>query len=184
LAFGSNVGDHVMAGYKFLMRYYTAGDDIYLFGFSRGAYTARFLAEMLDHIGLLSSGNEDLETFAWKCFSDWQERKSSKTEKEREKTLRLYEFMKAFRETFCRPVNRVRFLGLFDTVNSVPRFENAWLGRSGFPYTARTSAKVIRHAVSIDERRAKFRVDLISGKTRQEEDNEDPQKTRKFHRYM
>jgi uncharacterized protein (DUF2235 family) len=39
---------------QFLMRYYTPGDDIYFFGFSRGAYTARFLAEMLDHVGLLS----------------------------------------------------------------------------------------------------------------------------------
>lgn len=33
--------------------------------------------------------------------------------------------------------------------------------RSKFPYTARSSAKVIRHAVSIDERRAKFRQDLM-----------------------
>lgn len=48
------------------------------------------------------------------------------------------------------------------TVNSVPRFENAWMQRSKFPYTARSSAKVIRHAVSIDERRAKFRSDLMS----------------------
>lgn len=47
-------------------------------------------------------------------------------------------------------------------VNSVPRFENAWMQRSKFPYTARSSAKVIRHAVSIDERRAKFRQDLMS----------------------
>lgn len=47
--------------------------------------------------------------------------------------------MKAFRETFARPVRRVRFLGLFDTVNAVPRFENAWLERSkGFPYTAQS----------------------------------------------
>jgi uncharacterized protein (DUF2235 family) len=50
-------------------------------------------------------------------------------------------------------------------VNSVPRFENAWMRRTKFPYSARSSAKVIRHAVSIDERRAKFRSDLISGKT-------------------
>ena len=47
-------------------------------------------------------------------------------------------------------------------VNSVPRFENAWMKRKKFPYTARSTAKVIRHAVSIDERRAKFRSDLIS----------------------
>lgn len=34
--------------------------------------------------------------------------------------------------------------------------------RSRFPYTAKMSADVIRHAVSIDERRAKFRQDLVS----------------------
>lgn len=45
---------HLLTLFQFLMRYYTPGDDIYFFGFSRGAYTARFLAEMLDHVGLLS----------------------------------------------------------------------------------------------------------------------------------
>lgn len=70
--------------------------------------------------------------------------------------------MCAFRETFSRPVRPIRFLGLFDTVNSVPHFENAWMQRSKFPYTARSSARIIRHAVSVDERRAKFRQDLIS----------------------
>lgn len=69
--------------------------------------------------------------------------------------------MKGFRETFSRSVGRIRFLGLFDTVNSVPRFETAWMQRSKFPYTARSSARVIRHAVSIDSRRAKFRQDLM-----------------------
>lgn len=53
------------------MRYYNVGDDIFLFGFSRGAYTARFLAEMLDHVGLLSAGNEEMATFAWKAFERW-----------------------------------------------------------------------------------------------------------------
>jgi uncharacterized protein (DUF2235 family) len=62
-ALGSSLDDHVMGGYKFLMRYYRTGDEIYLFGFSRGAYTARFLAEMIDHIGLLSQGNEELIHF-------------------------------------------------------------------------------------------------------------------------
>lgn len=57
-------------------------------------------------------------------------------------------------------------------VNSVPRFETAWMQRSKFPYTARSSAKVIRHAVSIDERRAKFRSDLISGREMAKKDKE------------
>ncbi|RAQ99794.1 short chain dehydrogenase reductase family [Stemphylium lycopersici] len=166
-AVGTSFDQHVMAGYKFLMRYYTPGDDIYFFGFSRGAYTARFLAEMLDHVGLLSAGNEEMCQFAWKTFQKWQcrlpeDKINNKQPGEKSEKQKLLAFMCAFRETFSRPVKSIRFLGLFDTVNSVPAFENAWMQRSRFPYTARSSANVIRHAVSIDERRAKFRQDLIS----------------------
>jgi uncharacterized protein (DUF2235 family) len=156
-AIGSSFDQHVVGGYRFLMRFYNPGDEIYIFGFSRGAYIARFLAEMLDYVGLLSHGNEEMVVFAWKAFSNWQSRQGSKTPEGIKKMKEMYAFMKGFRETFSRPVRRIRFLGLFDTVNSVPRFETAWMERSKFPYTARTSAKVIRHAVSIDERRAKFR---------------------------
>jgi len=77
--------------------------------------------------------------------------------------------------TSSRPVRRIRFLGLFDTVNSVPRFESAWMQRSKFPYTARSSAKVVRHAVSIDERRAKFRQDLVGGTEQQDDDDAEPE---------
>lgn len=160
-AIGSSFDQHVMGGYKFLMRYYVPGDDIYFFGFSRGSYIARFLAEMLDYIGLLEAGNEELIRFAWKTFAKWQQRRGQ-TDQDQEEKKKLFNYMKAFRETFSRPISRIRFMGLFDTVNSVPRFESAWMQRSKFPYTARSSALVIRHAVGIDERRAKFRQDLIS----------------------
>lgn len=49
-AIGTTFEYHVSAGYKFLMRFYSPGDAIYIFGFSRGAYTARFLAEMINVI--------------------------------------------------------------------------------------------------------------------------------------
>lgn len=165
-AVGSSFDQHVVGGYRFLMRFYSPGDEIYMFGFSRGAYIARFLAEMVDNIGLLSHGNEEMVKFAWKAFSEWQAREMATgdgkdAEESKKKRDEMYRFMKGFRETFSRPVGRIRFLGLFDTVNSVPRFEAAWMQRSKFPYTARSSAKVIRHAVSIDERRAKFRQDLM-----------------------
>jgi uncharacterized protein (DUF2235 family) len=166
-AIGSSFDQHVVGGYRFLMRFYSPGDEIYMFGFSRGAYIARFLAEMLDYIGLLSHGNEEMVKFAWKAFSQWQCRQGNVDHsdgvntKMEEKTREMYRFMKGFRETFSRPVGRIKFLGLFDTVNSVPRFETAWMQRSKFPYTARSSARYIRHAVSIDERRAKFRQDLM-----------------------
>ncbi|KAG5928850.1 hypothetical protein E4U42_007828 [Claviceps africana] len=168
-AIGSSFDQHVVGGYRFLMRFYKQGDEIYMFGFSRGAYIARFLAEMLDYIGLLCHGNEEMVKFAWKAFAQWQSRKPASNEDdshqddshENREARRMYSYMKSFRETFSRPVGRIRFLGLFDTVNSVPRFETAWMQRSKFPYTARSSARVIRHAVSIDERRAKFRQDLV-----------------------
>ncbi|CZR39073.1 uncharacterized protein FPRO_05735 [Fusarium proliferatum ET1] len=173
-AIGSSFDQHVVGGYRFLMRFYNPGDEIYMFGFSRGAYIARFLAEMLDYIGLLSHGNEEMVKFAWKAFAQWQGREqipedeedcdkppNKETEAAKKKRDEMFQFMKGFRETFSRPVGRIRFLGLFDTVNSVPRFETAWMQRSKFPYTARSSARVIRHAVSIDERRAKFRQDLM-----------------------
>jgi uncharacterized protein (DUF2235 family) len=173
-AIGSSFDQHVVGGYRFLMRFYQTGDEIYMFGFSRGAYIARFLAEMLDYTGLLCHGNEEMVRFAWKAFAQWQARKppskgeepEDEEESEEDKeTRRMYNYMKGFRETFSRPVGRIRFLGLFDTVNSVPQFETAWMQRSKFPYTARTNAKVIRHAVSIDERRAKFRQDLMYQKS-------------------
>lgn len=63
-AVGSSFRSHVVAGYQFRMRYFSDGDDIYIFGFSRGAYTARFLAEMVQRIGLLSQGNEEMILFA------------------------------------------------------------------------------------------------------------------------
>lgn len=176
-AVGSSFDEHVVGGYRFLMRFYAPGDEIYIFGFSRGAYIARFLAEMLDYVGLLSHGNEEMVHFAWKAFSQWQCRRSADEDdvEGQRKKKEMYEFMKGFRETFSRPVRRIRFLGLFDTVNSVPRFETAWMERSKFPYTARSSAKVIRHAVSIDERRAKFRQDLMY------QSREKPQTQRKSH---
>ncbi|KAL8697450.1 MAG: hypothetical protein Q9201_007123 [Fulgogasparrea decipioides] len=112
-AVGTSFDSHVMGGYKFLMRCYQ-DDDIFIFGFSRGAYVARFLAEMLDHVGLLSSGNEEMAYFAWKAFAQWKERQEG-SEEEKKKKEDMYRFLKAFRETFSRPVRRIRFMGLFDT---------------------------------------------------------------------
>ncbi len=130
------LGEHVTDAYRFLMRYYEQGDNIYIFGFSRGAYTARVLAAMLFKVGLLGQGNEELVSFAWNIYR-------------RERDARLYT---NFRYTFGRKV-RVRFLGLWDTVSSV-----GWLwAPKSFDFTANNpGVDIVRHAVAIDERRAYF----------------------------
>jgi uncharacterized protein (DUF2235 family) len=136
LAIAWLLSEHVCAGYRFLMRYYEPGDRVFMFGFSRGAYTARVLAGMLHRVGLLSRGNEELVPLAWHFYK-----------KEINAAL-----CGKFAATFSRPI-RVHFLGLWDTVSSIGW---AWDPRS-LRFTAHNpSVDVVRHAVAVDERRAKF----------------------------
>jgi uncharacterized protein (DUF2235 family) len=52
-AVGEGVDDNIRSGYMFLAQNYEPGDGIYLFGFSRGAFTARSLAGFISSCGLL-----------------------------------------------------------------------------------------------------------------------------------
>ena len=52
-AFGEGLEDNINDGYRFLVANFEPGDDIYLFGFSRGAYTARSIAGMIRRCGIL-----------------------------------------------------------------------------------------------------------------------------------
>lgn len=140
------------------MRHYLANDAIYIFGFSRGAYTARFLAEMVHTIGLLSQGNEEMIHFAWETFSEFQ--KCRGDDSKSDKVQEHEKFMVKFKQTFCRQGVKVHFLGLFDCVNSVGQFEVP-LTQKSFTYIPRSSATHVRHAVSIHERRLKFKPALF-----------------------
>jgi len=55
LATGYGLDDEILGAYKFLVEQYEDGDDIYLFGFSRGSYTVRALAGLIDAKGLLDA---------------------------------------------------------------------------------------------------------------------------------
>lgn len=132
------------------MRHYQEDTEIYIFGFSRGAYTACFLSEMLGISGLLGPDNEEMIPFIWKAFSEW---KLIRFQKNRDKIRGTYDLLRACRETLCRPIGRVKFLGVFDTVNSVAEFE--------VDNEFGNCASITRHAVSIDERRVKFQPVLL-----------------------
>jgi uncharacterized protein (DUF2235 family) len=136
LAIACFLSTHVCDAYRFLMRYYREGDRIFIFGFSRGAYTARAVAGMLCKVGLLTRGNEELIPFAWHMFKQEQNK----------------ELAEGFKKTFSRPVS-VTFLGLWDTVSSVGW---AW-DPQHLPYTQNNPSVVtVRHAMALDERRAYF----------------------------
>ena len=103
LAFGYGISDNVADAYQFLMRKFKAGDRIYIFGFSRGAYTARALCGMLHIVGLLTEDNEALIPYAIRMI------KSSRID---------FQVAADFKKTFSREC-KPHFLGLWDTVSSV-----------------------------------------------------------------
>jgi Uncharacterized alpha/beta hydrolase domain (DUF2235) len=62
-AIGLRVRENVIAVYRFLAQTYQPDDQIYLFGFSRGAYTVRAVAGMINFLGLVRPEVEDLATW-------------------------------------------------------------------------------------------------------------------------
>ncbi len=63
-AFGWGVQKNIEDAYEYLMNQYEPGDHVYLFGFSRGAFTVRSLAGMLTKCGLLQKGSKNLLPYA------------------------------------------------------------------------------------------------------------------------
>ena len=144
LAFGYGISDNIADAYQFLMRNFEPGDQVYVFGFSRGAYTARALCGMLHIVGLLTRGNEGLIPYAIRMIK-----------------AKHIDFKVAaqFKSTFSREC-KPHFIGVWDTVSSLGWIYNA----VRFPFTnlARNSdIAIVRHAVSIDEHRAFFRQNLF-----------------------
>ena len=70
LAFGAGFKDNVLEAYRYLMEVYNDGDQIFIFGFPRGSYTARALASLLHGYGLLCRGNEGHILYAWRMMID------------------------------------------------------------------------------------------------------------------
>jgi len=144
LAFGYGISDNIADAYQFLMRNYQPGDSVYMFGFSRGAYTVRALCGMLRIIGLLREDNEGLIPYSIRML------KSKRID---------FAVAADFKKTFCREC-KPYFVGVWDTVSSVGWVYNV----AHFPGTKATrnpDLKIVRHAVSIDERRAFFRQNLL-----------------------
>src|SRR5258708_39415825 len=64
LAFGAGLAQDISAAYIFLTKTYEPGDKVFLFGFSRGAYTARAVASMLHLYGLIRPNNHAFVPYA------------------------------------------------------------------------------------------------------------------------
>jgi uncharacterized protein (DUF2235 family) len=154
LAFATTLKWKVGMAYAYLMSTWQPGDRVFLFGFSRGAYTVRVLAAMLHEIGLLPHGNQMLIPYAIRLF------RAARTPGSKYDNL-----AGAFRESFARETSEgdrrfpIHFVGVWDTVSSV-----GWVwDQATYPFTRyNPSIATIRQAISLDERRAFFRQNRFS----------------------
>src|SRR5262249_9443822 len=125
------------------------GDSIFLFGFSRGAYTMRVLAGFIHMVGLLPPDQSDVASYALTAYKRSGEGGEFKI---------AWDFSRVMGG---RPVP-IKFVGCWDTVASVivPRPDRLYIPTlQMLPYT-RTNPSVMafRHAMAIDEKRRMFRL--------------------------
>jgi uncharacterized protein (DUF2235 family) len=145
-AFGYGTKWNIKRLYGELAEQYDPGDSVYIFGFSRGAFTARALAGMIYRCGLVKRCHRDKDKIedAYELY-----RKHFEREETSEKLRRKKEKVQEFREKYSHPCN-IRFLGIFDTVKSVGYFSPRNL-----PHTRHNPiVQTVRHALSLHERRS------------------------------
>lgn len=161
LATGWGLDHNVKEAYRFLVENYDNGkragaddddrDRIYIFGFSRGAYTARVLAGFVHAVGLIEPRNLNLLDYAFRAYKRIGEDEKEKAFAE----IRLYErILDADRPP-------IRMLGLFDTVASVIESGRRGPRLKSHAFTSNNrSVEAVSHAVAIDEKRTMFRPQL------------------------
>ena len=175
LATGYGLDDNVLAAYEFLVRNYEDGDDIFLFGFSRGAYTVRALAGLIHKVGLVSPQQSNLAGFgltAYKQFStdpdapglglDPAALTDAGDEDDGHGPTTKDDQAGQFARILSTRWPVIKFVGVWDTVASVivPRPDRFyWPTMEELAFTRQNpSVRIFRQAISIDERRRMFRL--------------------------
>jgi len=159
LAFGSGIKSNVTDGYRFLMRQWKPEDKVYVFGFSRGAFTARALVALIHMCGLLPEGNDQLLDMKFGVF--WRNRVRW-GDPDWAQGARIKKYL-------GREIE-ITYMGLFDTVKTMGFWDAFlhWLASGrlrrlmrdlvvSLPFTDQLpNVAAGRHALSIDERRGPY----------------------------
>ena len=157
LATGSGLDEDTLDAYRFLCETYEVGDRVWLFGFSRGAYTVRVLAALVHVIGLLPPDQINLAGYALSTYKNASANNQSADGKPPSFLDEAWYFS---RVAGGYPIP-IEFIGVWDTVASVivPRRDKLLPDLQTLVYTrTNPSVRKFRQAMSIDERRAMFRL--------------------------
>lgn len=165
---GADLDDNLLEAWTFLNLNYEPGDQLYLFGFSRGAYTVRSLAGLLRKVGILRRAHVDKAREALDLYRH-RDVGADSAEADRFRRAHAIAWPRLTAPFTAPPVDlRIRYLGVWDTVGAlgIPRVLPISLGLNKqyqFHDTALSrSVEFARHAVAIDERRAAFAPTLWS----------------------
>lgn len=147
-ALGIGVGDNVRQAYKYIARHYERGDEIYLIGFSRGAFTARSVAGYIAACGLMKKADctTEREAAAWNYYRTMPKDRPAGDQ--------------AALAPFCHPGVKIKCVAVFDTVGALGIPGGlSWIGKTRFAFhdtQLNICVENCLHAVAIDEKRNTF----------------------------
>lgn len=171
---GAGLEQNIYDGYQFIIDHYMPGDELFLFGFSRGAFTVRSLGGMLHRCGIIRRTAAELPT------TPAREEQVSVAETSMARTLMKKarqvfrsgnrEEAAAFKATYSHTDTAIAMIGVWDTVGALG-IPSSWLnprtwlfgGKGRYEFLDTGLNKSIRaayHAVAIDEYRVPFQPTL------------------------
>ncbi|KAG9122482.1 hypothetical protein FRC07_001110 [Ceratobasidium sp. 392] len=176
LAIAWNLEKVIIGAYRWLSDNYRPGDQIFLFGFSRGAYQVRAIAGMIASVGLIFPGNQEQIPFAFELYADYigdtgdEAGNSIWLNPAQEAIGQSKQKVDTFRKTFSRPSVDIHFLGAWYVVadRSGPELKKGSVNRDTVSSIGIRRGKLLpltnscehikhfRHALALDERRVKF----------------------------
>jgi uncharacterized protein (DUF2235 family) len=153
---GVGLSSHVVKSYEWLIAKYQPGDELWFFGFSRGAFTARSLAGLVRNSGILRPENKDKVKQAYRLYRD--PRKKSEPSEIAARTFR--------KENAWSEETEITFVGVWDTVGAlgipigsgrIPLLSKLWAFHDT---TLSSHVHNAYHAIAIDELRKPFKPTL------------------------
>jgi uncharacterized protein (DUF2235 family) len=147
-AFGAGLDKNIMDAYRFIVQNYQEGDKIFLFGFSRGAYTVRSLSGLINNCHILKSQEASRIEEAFKLYKTKAHKPDS-------------DYSENWRNNYSLPNSgTIHFIGVWDTVGSMglPTSIFGFIKKKNLFYDNKLggNVKVARHALALDEKRRDF----------------------------
>ena len=146
---GRGIHKNIVDGYRYIVHNYAPGDRIFLFGYSRGAYTVRSLCGLINNCGIVRRADARLIAEAWRIYKSPEPGNHPNGDA-----------AAAFRDQHSHDARTVHFAGVWDTVGAlgIPfSLMGLFDGDDEF-YDNRIGVNVVtaRHALAIDEQRQDF----------------------------